>query len=234
MKIELSHDFLAKKIYEESSVEDKNRSKAARYLQECFLAYRYNDKNLLLTPNDLHYLNPYLDKLEYNQVLHNYIQESKIKVEREKRWAAFKKYGAAVAITLAFITPWGMWEINKSNHYQVRVAQIEDSLQTMRNNIGKGNTISAKFPTNFRTIQFQGKIVNESDQPLQGAKVHLLGAVATTRFDGSYELNLVLPPKLFGENITIEFKQLGYKTKTILVDADRPVHENKIVLQSSN
>lgn len=233
MKVELAHDFLAKKIYEESSVEDKNRSKAARYLQECFVAYRYNDENLLLTANDLQYLKPYLDKLEYNQVLQNYIEESKKKVKKEKQWSAFKKYGAVVAITLAFITPWGIWEVNKSNHYQGRVAQMEDSLYIMRkNNTNNNNTALAKIPTNFRTVQFSGKITNEYNQPMEGAKIHLLGATTQTNQDGAYNLNLIVPPKLFGKDITVEFKHLGYQTATVSIDTDRPSYQHEIVLKS--
>ena len=39
MKIELAHDFIAKKIYEEASIEDKARARASKLLQDRYQHY---------------------------------------------------------------------------------------------------------------------------------------------------------------------------------------------------
>jgi hypothetical protein len=231
MKIELSHDFLAKKIYEEASTEDKNQSKAMRYLQECFVAYRYNNKNLLLTSNDLQYLEPYLEKLEYDNAIQHYLEESQQKVAKDRKWAAFKKYGTAatmVMFSLVMVSMWGMWHRNHSISLTGKLKEAETKLR----NKNKPAPITARFPTSFRTIQLKGQIKNESHQPLSSATVHILGAITKTDAVGNFELHVVLPAKLLDQMIPVEFKQLGYETSILKIDADKSVHRHEIILKS--
>ncbi|MCH2045787.1 MAG: hypothetical protein MK212_16845 [Saprospiraceae bacterium] len=47
MKIEIAHDILAKKIYEDASIEDKSRAKAKKLIEDRYKLYKADPKILL-------------------------------------------------------------------------------------------------------------------------------------------------------------------------------------------
>ena len=100
MKIEISHDLLARKIYERASTEDKMRLKISTFVRA-----RYNDylerKQLLIT-SDLNYIEPYETDLEKifaheNIEILDFINLSK---RRKKLW----RIASIIALTLFILT----------------------------------------------------------------------------------------------------------------------------------
>lgn len=75
MKIELSHDLLAKKIHEKASDEDKMLLRIRKFIQDRF-AY-FNESNALLTFNDISYIRPYMDKISLEPHELRFIRRSK-------------------------------------------------------------------------------------------------------------------------------------------------------------
>jgi hypothetical protein len=61
MRIELSHDLLAKKIYDKASTQDKMLIKVRNFIKDRFAYFKEN--NVLLSRDDLNYIGPYLSQL---------------------------------------------------------------------------------------------------------------------------------------------------------------------------
>lgn len=75
MKIELSHDLLAKKIHEKASDEDKMLLRIRKFIQDRFTYF--NESNALLTFNDISYIRPYMDKISLEPHEKRFIRRSK-------------------------------------------------------------------------------------------------------------------------------------------------------------
>jgi hypothetical protein len=82
MKIELSHDILAKRIYDKASSDDKMLLKVREFLADR-LAY-YEESNILLSKADLRYISPFLDELELSTEETNLIDKSDSRLKRIK------------------------------------------------------------------------------------------------------------------------------------------------------
>lgn len=78
MKIELSHDLLAKKIYDKASTEDKMLIKIRNFIKNRFAYFKEN--KVLLSREDLHYIEPYLSQLTLEQHELIFIDRSKHKI----------------------------------------------------------------------------------------------------------------------------------------------------------
>lgn len=62
MKVEITHDIIAKKIFEKGSEEDKNFSRASRLVKERFVAFV--DTKTYLTSRELDFIEPQIEALE--------------------------------------------------------------------------------------------------------------------------------------------------------------------------
>jgi DNA repair exonuclease SbcCD ATPase subunit len=63
MKIEISHDALAKRLFERASTEDKMRLKVKTFIQERYKDFTDPSRRTLLRVADLNYIEPYLKSL---------------------------------------------------------------------------------------------------------------------------------------------------------------------------
>lgn len=113
MKLEISHDSLAKHIYEKASADDKMRKKISD-----FIATRYNfyqDNKSLLKSDDLHYVEPYLNEIELSTEQRTFVKKSQ-ELEKRKRglWIAGVITIILVLTALAGIAFWG-WSSSKKH-----------------------------------------------------------------------------------------------------------------------
>lgn len=95
MKIELSHDLLAKKIYDKASTEDKMLIKISNFIKNRFAYFKEN--NVLLSKDDLNYIRPYLSliTLEKHEII--FIQRSQQTISLRRALVG------ALAIAIIFI-----------------------------------------------------------------------------------------------------------------------------------
>jgi hypothetical protein len=84
MKVELTHDTLAKSIYEKASHDDKVLLKIANFIRERQLYYQ--ESKTLLSKKDLEYIAPYTSKIVLSADSIQLIAKSKTKADRNKRW----------------------------------------------------------------------------------------------------------------------------------------------------
>lgn len=108
MKIELSHDLLAKKIYDKASTEDKMLIKIRNFIKDRFAYFKEN--NVLLSKEDLNYIEPYLKQL----TLERY---ELIFIDRSKRAIRLRRAGViGIAIAVIFVLAYFM---NKTEEVKV-------------------------------------------------------------------------------------------------------------------
>lgn len=98
MRIELSHDLLAKKIYDKVSAEDKMLTKIRNFIKDRFVYFKEN--SVLLSKEDLNYIGPYLKQLTLEPYELIFIDRSK-NVIRLRR-AVFIGIAISVIFVLAY------------------------------------------------------------------------------------------------------------------------------------
>ncbi|BDS09522.1 hypothetical protein [Aureispira anguillae] len=133
MKIELSHDILAKRIYDKSSVEDKMRIKIHQLLNDHLTLYEEN--NVLLSKDDLIYINPFLDSIELTPKEYKLVKKSEQFIRR-KRYRLYFLVAIVAALLIAFnLITWSANEQNEAllqeEEEHVQLLQTEDSLRTL-------------------------------------------------------------------------------------------------------
>lgn len=252
MKIELAHDFIAKKIYEEASIEDKARARAAKLVNDRYQHY-LSSKNFLLTERELIYIGPFMKRMDLVKAQRVYIRESKKAIKKAKLMRRFKDVVLVALLSGIIFSTWGFWERqrfftvsqNLANTSQ-DLASAKDSITTLLRNqkidqnnyamddgdenapsLGADPLPAAAF---FSTIQVQGKVTNEQEEPIAEALIQIMGAQVYTKEDGSYELFLMLPPENIGKNITLNISKTNYLPTSKSLDTDNPTINSEFIL----
>ncbi|BDS09446.1 hypothetical protein [Aureispira anguillae] len=229
MKIELAHDFIAKKIYQEASLEDKARASATKLLHERYRHY-LSSKNLLLTEYDLIYIRPHLERMDLSREEELYVKVSKQKIKKGKRMARVKD-GAIVALVCGIVfSTWGLWGWQQFSTVSKDLAEAQDTINILLRNqtqepyhtIPIADSINtSSVPNFFKTIKLVGKITNEQNKPVAAALVQIMGAEAYTQEDGTYELYLILSPKNIGNTIPLTISKTNYLPLSQTIDTDQ-------------
>ncbi len=92
MRFELSHDTIARQVFDKASAEAQTRRKIEKYIRDRYLMYR--ERGSLLTRDDLEYIHPYLDAIQADAGERAFIAES----ER-----AFRRQRTRLRVTVAAI-----------------------------------------------------------------------------------------------------------------------------------
>lgn len=236
MKIELAHDFIAKKIYEEASIEDKARARAAKLVHDRYQHY-LSSKNFLLTERELTYISPFMERMDLVKAEYYYVRESKKAIKKAKLMRRFKDVALVVLLTGIIFSTWGFWERQRFFHASRHLASAQDSIHALlRNQKGENppyslsdadesTTNSETEPLSptvfFSTIKLQGKVTNEQNQPIADALIQIMGAQVYTKVDGTYELFLVLPPQNIGKNVRLNISKANYLSTSKPIDTDK-------------
>ncbi|WMX13773.1 hypothetical protein [Aureispira sp. CCB-E] len=245
MKIELAHDFIAKKIYEEASIEDKARARATKMVHERYQHY-LSSKNFLLTERELVYINPFIERMDLIEEEQYYIRKSKKAIKKEKLMRRIKDIALVALLSGIVFSSWGYWERQRFFHASKHLASAQDSINVLlRNQKGARSDIpitsSDKNKTHqggdplsplvfFSTIKLEGKVTNEQNEPINEALVQIMGAQVLTKEDGTYEFYLVLPPQNIGKNISLHISKTNYLPTSTPIDTDNPSVQSAFTL----
>lgn len=132
MKFELSHDALAKVVYDQASTADKMRLKVANFIKGRH--QHFNEHKSLLNKEDLEYIKRYLPQLELEQEVQQFIRNSELAVNRK-----YKIRVGIIASTVLLLSAsaafalWG-WHEAQRTHDQLhethhRLRQTFDELR---------------------------------------------------------------------------------------------------------
>jgi Novel STAND NTPase 1/WD domain, G-beta repeat len=105
-RYELRHDALAAKIYEKFTMAEKELLEVRKYVENAF--YTYEKRGILLTKQDLEYLDAYENKLILPQNLTDFVKQSRDKQQKQRHalkritWISTLIFILILAITLRF------------------------------------------------------------------------------------------------------------------------------------
>lgn len=123
MKIELSHDLLAKKIHEKASAEDKMLLRVRKFIQNRF--NYFNESKALLSLNDINYISPYLDKLSLEPHETRFIRRSKDRIWIIAGTAAFVVF-FFIGVIFYFINRTNKIELQSRERMAAQLAKYEE------------------------------------------------------------------------------------------------------------
>lgn len=201
MKIELAHDTLAKSIHDRFSEEDKMRVQIRQLLMERLGDYK--DHATLLSKDDLHYMDPYLDSIELSSEALDFVDKSKEKLQRRK-----KQISLAVGISIVLLVIFNLTTryANQQNEKLLadeeqnvaRLAQ-EDSLKmlaemradTLYQQLLKINPeFTQELIASFDTLKTSKKIAEKERNIAQSSTLSALGETALKQADKNYAFRL--------------------------------------------
>jgi hypothetical protein len=201
MKLELSHDTLAKCIYEKFSEEDKMRGQIRQVLKE-HLVY-YKDAETLLSKDDLNYIAPYVNTIELEKDALELVRKSKKRLNRRKKQITAAVVTAIILlITFNLITRYA----NKKNEIllaeedqNVEKLAKEDSLKraaelradTLYQQLLETNPeFTQELIASFDTLKTSNRMVKKERNVAQSSTLSSLGELALEQNDENYAFRL--------------------------------------------
>lgn len=248
MKVELANDIIARKVYESASIDDKARAIASKFIQERYTHF-CRSKNMLLSTQELAFVQPYLNQLVLGEKQEQYIERSRQKIQNKKRRRRLRDASIVALFCVLILSSWGIWERQRYNktherynktHQDLAVAQ--DSIGRLLRNARPDNRRNAKYAepapaaalAAFHTLHLRGRVTNTKGKPVRQATIEVLGARVVSDNKGRYELHLVLPPQYWSNSPEVSIKKEYYKDATQILDLDKDQLEWNPVLVSKN
>jgi len=201
MKIELSHDTLAKSIYDKFSEEDKMRAQIRQLLIERLVDYK--DHQTLLSKEDLNYIEPYIESIALDQEALAFIKKSERRLKRRKKQISI---GILVVIILLVIFNLMTRYANRKNEkllveeeQNVKRLAKEDSLKTaaemradtLYQQLLKTNPeFTQELIASFDTLKASKKIIEKERNIAQSSTLSTLGEAALKQKDKNYAFRL--------------------------------------------
>lgn len=201
MKIELSHDTLAKSIYDKFSEEDKMRAQIRQLLMERLVDYK--DHQTLLSKEDLNYIEPYIDSIALDREALAFIKKSERRLKRRKKQISI---GILVVIILLVIFNLMTRYANRKNEklleeeeQNVKRLAKEDSLKTaaemradtLYQQLLKTNPqFTQELIASFDTLKMSKKIIEKERNIAQSSTLSTLGEAALKQKDKNYAFRL--------------------------------------------
>lgn len=132
MKFELSHDILAKKVYEKSSQEDKMLRKIEAFIRE---RYEYFvATGVMLGKKDLEYIGRYLDNVNITPKQEKFIADSQRRVRRSEGRKIINALLLVVMPILIGLLGWALWQTYEAqtalNKVKVEKKRADDNAKT--------------------------------------------------------------------------------------------------------
>ncbi len=139
MKIELTHDLIARKVYDMVSVQDRARAHAQHIVRVKYDIYK-TSSNVLLSDDELAIVRPHLKSILLNTDEEQFINKSRNSVA----WAHKKniiRNSAIVVMGVALsLTTWGMFERHRANQqaelsqrYGKHLYELSESVRNISN-----------------------------------------------------------------------------------------------------
>lgn len=239
MKVELVNDLIARKIYEAASIDDKARAIASKFIKDRYTHF-CRSKNMLLSRQELAFIQPYLHELVLDKKQTDYIERSKKRIQQTKKRKRLRDAGMVALVCVAVLSSWGMWERHRYTKTHQHLAMAQDSIGLLLNN-ARNAPRAKKYPTApttallaFHTLHIKGQVTNTQGNTIEAAMIQVLGATVKSDEQGYYELHLVLPLKYWNDAPTLHVKKEYYQDMTHSLDVDKDKLEWNPVLAADN
>lgn len=125
MKFELSHDALAKVIYDQASTADKMRLKVANFIKGRH--QHFKDNRSLLSKEDLEYIKRYLPQLDLETEVKQFIHNSQLAADRKQKLRAV--IVVAVVLLLSGSSAVALWGWHEAQATHDKLHRTHDKLR---------------------------------------------------------------------------------------------------------
>ncbi len=146
MKLELSHDILAKKVYERVSAEDKTLRKMERFIADRYSFYE--GKSNKLTREEISYISPYLAKVDIPDRERQFIHEGMRGHQRKRMFVIILLGLIFIGLFAAASTFFNFWrDAERLRAEAVSLQQAADSARSdaeIQKKVAEGNLLIAE------------------------------------------------------------------------------------------
>ena len=160
---EFSHDSLAKRVFDRLSIKEKSLLEIKQFLNQEYSNYK--TRNVLLSKEDLDYVNPYLDDLEIEEEKRVLIDKSKKELNRKKRTSFIVT--TVVIVLLSFLSVYSLIQSRISNQARQDTEQALKDLTTKEKEKEKAEADKVLIQVND-LIERAQKLLNDKDTETQG------------------------------------------------------------------
>jgi hypothetical protein len=244
MKVELANDIIARKVYEAASIDDKARAMAKKFVEE---RYRHfcRSKSILLSRQELAFVQPYLNQLSLSDHQTDFIARSRERIERRKKRKRYRDASIVALFCIVVFSSWGIWERKRYAKAHQDWTYAQDSINRLLRTARNATTVSSNERNNrtpaptasiiqFHTLVVRGRITNAKGRPIRQATVQVLGATVKSDNKGRYQLHLVLPPQYWSHAPELRIKKEFYQDAFHTLDLDKNKIEWNPVLEERN
>lgn len=144
MKVELTHDSLAAKIYDKVSAEDKNLRKVEKILKDRYDFYASGNSTALLTKDELNYISPYLSRLVLSKEEEAFIKKSRSGARRSRNMRLILIF-VLLLLPLLVMTLFNINKARKNAEEQRKIAVKQQEIaEIQRNKADSARTLAQK------------------------------------------------------------------------------------------
>lgn len=238
MKVELVDERIAEWVYKNAPIEDKAHALAEQFVQERYRHY-CTAKNLLLSRNELAFIRPHLSVLDLTKEQAAFVQRSRTEVKRQQRRQKVKNMSIVVLGVSVLFSLWGFWERQRYTHASYHLAQAQDSISKVWEEVEIYKERSANQGTppptaigllNFRSILLHGQVTNSQGQPIPNATLSLVGTEVQTDPQGNYQFQLVYHPDALDARMNMTIERQGYHPLTHSVSLNHDTVQANLTL----
>lgn len=204
-KIELSHDSLARIVYDRVSTDDKMRLKVANFISTRYVYYEEN--NTLLGKDDLRYIGSYVDTLELTDAQRKFIRRSVWSTRKR----SIASWTVAAAILILFIVLWNDARVWGEKESKARKELVHNQIE-----LGKKIAYQAIL---LDSLRHKDSIQQELQQLAN--KQELDNKFTKAELEQAYKEMLILMKQLEKTNKQLEVAQKALEASLISEKAER-------------
>ncbi len=160
MKVEITHDILARKIYDRIGAEDKMRLKIKEFIYDRYTYFQ--EANVLLTSKDLNYISPYLEKISIEEEQEAFIKKSQQEAQKRERRRRLSVLSAITVLTLISILSFIFWQQARSSNNKFKA--VRGTAVKIMLNESETNIYHLKYDSAWKKIQVADSLGLESDE----------------------------------------------------------------------
>lgn len=210
-KIELSHDSLARIVYDRVSTEDKMRLKVANFIKGRYIYY--NENRALLGRDDLRYIAPYVNTLELTDAQKRFIQRSRWNTQK-RTIASWVVFGI---ILIIFIVLWRKAEIWGQKESEARKELVHKKIE-LDNKITYQNILLDSLRQKDSIQQELQQLANKQELDNKFTKAQL---------EQAYKEMLILMKQLEKTNKQLEVAQKALEASLLTEQKERKLIQER-------
>lgn len=156
MKIELTHDLIAKKIWERASLKDRSLKHAQQIVQAKYALYLVSSQ-ILLSEEELGLVRPYINNIDISTAQAAFLKLSDDTLQTQARWQYARTFLNAILLIGIGISSWGWYQYSQAEQVREEKNKLFVDLFQLSQQIQSVQTAEdlRRVQTQTQTIQHQ-------------------------------------------------------------------------------